>query len=248
LKHAFVDGELDLVRNMEIEEHLKTCGGCAGACQNIQTLRAAIKSNNLHYEAPPALRRRIQSAIGDAGPRRSASLFDLWQRLKLLVPVAGIAVLALLLVPGILSRSADARLAQDVTSSHVRSLMASHLTDVASSDQHTVKPWFDGKIDFAPPVIQLADHGFPLVGGRLDYLENRTVAALVYQRQKHLINLFIWPSTHDAAAKVINQNGYHLIHWSGAGMTCWAVSDLNINELTDFTRLIQAETAPAPAR
>ena len=248
LKHAFVDGELDLVRNMEIEQHLKTCGACARASENLQTLRTIIRSSDLHFQAPPALRRRIRSAIGEAGPRRGASLFTLWQRLKLLIPVAGIAVLALLLIPGILSHSEDRRLAQEVTSSHVRSFMASHLTDVASSDQHTVKPWFDGKIDFAPPVIQLTDHGFPLVGGRLDYLENRTVAALVYQRQKHFINIFIWPSTHDAGAKIINQKGYHLVHWSGAGMTCWAVSDLNINELTDFTRLIQAETLSAPSR
>lgn len=128
--------------------------------------------------------------------------------------------------------------------------MANHLTDVLSSDQHTVKPWYDGKVDFAPLVVDLKEHGFPLFGGRLDYLENRPVAALVYQRQKHFINLFIWPATNAAPLekKTFIRKGYNLIHWTDAGMTFWAVSDLNSSELHDFEELIKGHAAPSIPR
>jgi anti-sigma factor RsiW len=119
--------------------------------------------------------------------------------------------------------------------------MANHLTDVSSSDQHTVKPWFNGRLDFSPPVKDLTDRGFPLVGGRLDYLSDRPVAALVYRRQQHFINLFIWPVTSDpdGEKRIMTRQGYHLIHWTGAGMTYWAVSDLNVGELQEFVRILQ---------
>ena len=126
----------------------------------------------------------------------------------------------------------------ELTSSHVRSLMANHLTDVTSTDQHTVKPWFDGKIDFAPQVKDFRDSGYPLLGGRLDYIESRSVAALVYARQKHMINLFVWPADgSDTAPRAYERNGYHLIQWHAHGMNCWAVSDLNEKELMDFAIL-----------
>ena len=160
--------------------------------------------------------------------------------------MAAAAVMVLALVPFLRGPSTDELLTREVVSSHVRSLMATHLADVASSDHHTVKPWFAGKLDFSPPVEDLAKQGYPLVGGRLDYLENRPVAALVYQRQKHFINLFIWPAGSDShvRAKMGSRQGYDLAYWTKSGMTYWVVSDLNSSELQEFVQLVQNQTSP----
>jgi len=135
---------------------------------------------------------------------------------------------------------------QDVIAGHVRSLMANHLTDVMSADQHTVKPWFEGHMDFAPPVPDLTAQGFPLVGGRLDYFDNRPVAALVYKRQQHVINLFVWPTPPVAAGpeSTVTRHGYNLVQWTTAGMTYWAISTLNAQEMQAFAHMIQPHTLP----
>jgi anti-sigma factor RsiW len=153
--------------------------------------------------------------------------------------VAVAAVVVFRFAPGASRPSQSDLLTQQVLASHVRSLMADHLTDLPSSDQHTVKPWFDGKLDFSPPVKDLSSKGFPLVGGRLDYLQDRPVAALVYQRRKHFINLFIWPSPESSTQRMAMQHGYNIHHWADSGMTFWAVSDLNNSELEEFVRLIR---------
>ena len=134
---------------------------------------------------------------------------------------------------------AESDLAGQVLDSHIRSLMASHLADVVSTDQHTVKPWFNGKLDFSPPVIDFAAQGFPLIGGRLDYLDGRSAAALVYRRRKHIINLFVWPEQGRVGTESMTRRGYHLIHWTKDGMTYWAVSDVSGSDLSQFARLSQ---------
>ena len=241
LTHAYADRELDLVRALELEKHLAGCPACSQAHENIRALKTALKSGDLYFKAPAGLSRQIRGAIYGKAQSAQHSRFDWWAILKLGLPLAGVALIALLLVPTLSSRSADDALAQEVTSSHVRSLMVDHMTDVTSSDQHTVKPWFQGKLDFTPPVTDLADRGFPLVGGRMDYLHGQPVAALVYQRHQHFINLFVWPASHrsNTAEKMTVRQGYNLIYWTASGMTFWAVSDLNRAELTDFAHLIK---------
>ena len=244
---GYSDGELDLVRNLEIEDHIQDCALCAQDYKNHQLLRNGIKTGSLYFKAPADLRRRIQLSLRKAAKAEAGRrMLPKWW-FNIAAPMAAAAVILLALVPFLRGPSADDLLAGEVISSHVRSLMASHLADVSSSDQHTVKPWFAGKLNFSPPVEDLAKQGFPLIGGRLDYLEDRPVAALIYQRHRHFINLFLWPSGSDAevGTKTISRQGYDLFHWTKYGMTFWAASDLNNSELQEFVRLIQNQTSPA---
>jgi mycothiol system anti-sigma-R factor len=242
LIHGYLDGELDLVRSLEVEQHMKDCPVCTRAYNNHQALRSAIANASLYSDAPANLRKRVRSAVRQASKQEARVPWFSWRWLAVGAPLVGAAaVLVISLVPVFTRPSAEPFLTQEVISGHVRSLMADHLTDVASSDQHTVKPWFNGKLDFSPQVKDLTNQGFPLVGGRLDYLGNRSVAALVYQRGKHAINLFIWPSTNAAATSntAVTRNGYHVVHWVNSGMSFWAVSDLNEKELLELTEMLR---------
>ncbi|MBO0722610.1 MAG: anti-sigma factor [Blastocatellia bacterium] len=257
LLHGYLDGELDIAGSLEMEWHLRGCQACMQSYRNYQALHSEIDSGSFYFKSPADLQKRIRSAVAKEGKaERMPSRF--WSS-RWLKPVAVLAILALLamsLIPILKIRSVsdfpNGQLAQEVLASHVRSLMAmNHLTDVSSSDQHTVKPWFNGRLDFSPPVKDLTEQGFPLVGGRLDYLSNRPVAALIYQRRQHYINLFVWPATSksgDGSGDVSEESseegnatrhGYHMIHWTSAGMNNWAVSDLNAGELQDFVRYLQ---------
>jgi anti-sigma factor RsiW len=243
LIHGYVDGELDLVRSLEMERHIEGCNLCSQAYHTQQDLKGALQASPLRYTAPQNFRRRIRSSLREAGEpapaRRAFNWLTAWKSAAAVAALAVVAVTSWSL--GHISRapSGDELVAQEVIDSHLRSLMANHLEDVPSTDQHTVKPWFNGKLDFSPPAQDLAKEGFPLVGGRLDYLENRPVAALVYQRRKHFINLFIWPLTHDSGQGAVVRQGYNVLHWTQSGMAFWAASDLNSSELQGFMKLIQ---------
>jgi anti-sigma factor RsiW len=242
---GYLDGELDPVRSSEMEAHFQDCALCAAEYKNLQVVRDGIKDGSLYFNAPPGLGKKVQSSIRKAARTEGRSrMFSKWW-VSAAVPLAAAAVLAVALAPLLRGPSTDDLLAREVLSSHVRSLMVNHLADVPSSDRHTVKPWFAGKLNFSPPVEDLVNDGYPLVGGRLDYLDNKPVAALIYHRNKHVINLFVWPSGSDSgqAIKMESLQGYNLIHWARSGMTYWAISDVNNSELEEFVQLIQKQTS-----
>jgi len=247
LLHAYSDAELDLVRSLEIEQHLRTCGACSRAHQELEKLRSAVRAAPLYFELPKKLQTQIYSALEKTRSERTgrtpAKPGAAW--LPWLTGAAAAALVAIVLgalTLLFLRRPADELLAQEVVASHIRSLMPGHLTDVVSTDEHTVKPWFNGKLDFSPTVKDLAAQGFTLAGGRLDYLQGRPVAALVYQRRRHYVNVFVWPSARNGGGeeRPSSHQGYNLVHWNQSGMTYWAVSDLNSDELQEFSRLMQA--------
>ncbi|HLZ54480.1 MAG TPA: anti-sigma factor [Verrucomicrobiae bacterium] len=233
---AYADDELDPAGILELEKHLHDCPACALVFRNVQILKKSLKSDSLFFTAPTELRQKLKAELRPQ--TESTKPFRIWKWFTAVTASAAVICLALLLSLVLTRPSARQQLAQEIVSSHIRSLMANHEMDVASSDQHTVKPWFDGKLDFSPPVKDLAAQGFPLTGGRLDYLGNRAVAALVFHRAKHVINLFVWPTKEGDSepAVVVPINGYNLIHWARGGMTFWAVSDLNERELMEFAR------------
>jgi anti-sigma factor RsiW len=237
-----VDGELDLLKSLEVEQHLQGCPACAQAHQALEAVRATLQGGALSFEPPPDLQDRIQAAVRRAARARPAPRPLRWWWPAVAASLAFVALAGWGLVHLLPPRSADALLTDGLVASHVRSqMLPGHRVDVESSDQHTVKPWFEGKLDFSPPVYNLAGVGFPLVGGRLDYLDHRPVAALVYRRREHLINLFVWPTEQgpETAPKTLTRQGYHLLHWTQSGMTYWAVSNLNEGELKEFAQLIQ---------
>jgi len=247
LIHGYLDGELDLIRNLEIERHLQACPSCARAYQYQQGLRSALTAGSLYYRAPARLHKQVQSALGQTAKAETRPRLRTWRWLSVGASIAAVVTLVWMLAPRLTRPSTDEFLVQEVLSAHVRSMMARHLTDVASSDQHTVKPWFNGQSDFSPPVTDLTERGFPLVGGRLDYLTERPVAALIYRRQQHVINLFVWPSAQEAGhpeMRTVTRQGYHLVGWTMSGMTYWAVSDLNERELQEFVQLVRHQALP----
>ena len=242
---AYIDNELDVATVILVKEHLRDCPECQQLLESRNVVGALLKDPQVRFEVPESLRARIQSALPTTEPsaKRGAERRSVipW----FYVPLALAAVFAVLL--GLLflyqgtipNRRGENALAQEVISSHVRSLLATHLLDVPSTDQHTVKPWFDGKLKFSPPVQDFAEHGFRLIGGRLDYLNGREVAALVYQRNKHVINLFVWPSeaAQNANAESFVKDGFNVLHWERSGFEFWAVSDVNAGDLKAFATL-----------
>jgi anti-sigma factor RsiW len=242
LMDAYADRELDASSVSELEQHLQSCASCGLAWRNLQGLKKSLKQDALYFKAPAELRQRVKAELPSPAKDESRPTWR-WNWLTAAMSGAFAVCLTLLLVLTQIRPSSERQLAQEIVSSHVRSLMVNHVTDVASTDQHTVKPWFSGKLDFSPPVKDLTAQEFPLIGGRLDYVGGRSVAALVFQRHKHIINLFVWPADKgDAKATLLApRQGYNLIRWSQGGMVFWAVSDLNEQELMQFARNFAAD-------
>jgi anti-sigma factor RsiW len=235
---GYLDRELDFTLHLELEQHLTVCTHCSEICATLRTQKNAIRSQAPYYAAPARLERAVTEALRkNDQPKRGA----LHQGLAWRWFAAAASVLLAASVTwnalGSLHAQREA-IAQTLIASHIRSLMGDHLLDVASTDQHTVKPWFNGRTDYSPEVQDFGHQGFPLVGGRLDYVDGRTVAALIYRRRQHLINLFTWP-TNSAYPKESQfaRNGFNVLQWSDGSMTYWVVSDLDSAELTEFRRL-----------
>ena len=239
---AYHDGELEPALRDEIATHVAGCQACAQALARHRLLAEALRAHAPRAEAPAALHDWARAAVrGDADaptsaarraarPARAARARSGW--LYAAFALAACVAVAVGLAPQLAARDV---LARDLVAAHVRAAVTGHVSDVISTDQHTVKPWFHGRLDFAPPVVDLADAGFPLEGGRVDYVDERTVAVLVYRRNRHPIDLFVWPARRGAPPLVpATRDGYQIEHRVVAGMQCWAVSDLNAAELREF--------------
>ena len=234
LLHALIDGELDAGHAREVEGHIAGCPACAAQLAAYREMSKTIAGAGLRYTAPAALRQRIEAALPlpqiQAMPSRRAVL----RGFAMGSAVSAIAASGIVAV--VLRRDDEQRIMSEVVSAHLRSLQAGHLTDVVSTDQHTVKPWFNGKLDVAPPVVDLTAQGFTLIGGRLDYVDTRPIGAVVYRRRSHVINLFVaqTASTERRAAKTETIQGFNIRRWSERGLNYWAVSDIAADELGDF--------------
>jgi anti-sigma factor RsiW len=231
LLHALIDGELDAGHAREVENHIKDCPRCAAELAAFREMSKAVAGADLRFAAPLSLRRRIEASLPQTKvPSRRAVLRGF------AMGSAASAIAASGLVAVILRNDDAQRIESEVVSAHLRSLQAGHLTDVLSTDQHTVKPWFNGKLEVSPPVVDLTAQGFTLIGGRLDYVDARAIAAIVYRRRAHVINLFVaqTASTERQPAKLDTIQGFNIRRWSDAGLNYWAVSDLAKDELAEF--------------
>ena len=232
LLQALIDGELDAGHAREVENHVAGCAHCTAMLRDIRQMSQAIAAAGAQYKAPLELRKRIENALPQpkAVPNRRAVLrgFAMGSAVSALAATGLVAI--------VLRHDDMERIQSEVVSAHLRSLQAGHLTDVISTDQHTVKPWFNGRLDVSPPVIDLTAQGFTLIGGRLDYVDARAIGAVVYRRRQHVINLFVsqTASTEHRPARIETIQGFNIRHWSDRGLNYWAVSDLAQDELADF--------------
>jgi anti-sigma factor RsiW len=248
LLHGLVDGELDAINAAAFEAHLKICEACNAEYLRLLALRRELAAPGVSDAAPERLRANIEAmmaaeAAPEPAPRRAARSAAYAAAGSL-----GTLLAATLAVMVVAPQVTEAGVERQLVASHVRSLMANHLTDVATSDQHVVRPWFNGKVDIAPPVPELAAEGFPLVGGRLDYLDGHVAPAIVYRRRLHTVNLFVWP----AEGRLLNggrtarRDGYSLVEWTSGGLRFAAVSDVEPADLQRFKTAFVARSSEPP--
>jgi mycothiol system anti-sigma-R factor len=244
--HGYLDGELDAARAAEFERHLLSCPQCVAELEAQETLRSTIQRAGLRERAPERIRRNLHAALG-ATPAETKTVTPIRPRssirptwwLTLAAAAVFVIVLGSRMLPNLSQSHGGNEMAAAIVDAHLRSLQPGHLEDVISTDQHTVKPWFDGRIDFAPPVYDFVSDGFPLQGGRLDVVRGKTVAVLVYGRRKHVINVFVWPTSDpDLALQQGSQLGYNWIDWRKDGMEFSAISDVSAPDLLALQKLI----------
>jgi anti-sigma factor (TIGR02949 family) len=264
---AYVDGELPPADAEAIADHLTSCAQCSAEYHAVLATVALVRSQLTRYSAPDVLRARIRSSLLTTPPASQVDAGDVprpttrfaprtrWSRVAalaaMIIVAVGLGSGVTLLASG--RGRADPTIAAQILSSHVRSLIPDHLTDIRSSDQHNVKPWFNGRLDYSPSVPRFEEQGYPLVGGRVDYVGGRSVAVVVYSRRQHLINVYSWPAAAGGAEGVSSaaSNGYTMLHWRTGGIQQWVVSDLNAAELKGFVDLLQhaeAGVAGPPSR
>jgi mycothiol system anti-sigma-R factor len=239
---AYVDGELAETERLQLRDHLADCPDCGPEAKALERLRDGIRQAAPIYRAPEALRSQIRFALRQeaATSARAARPAPGWlaYAASILLAVA-VGSGGTLLITG--ERQEDA-VGNELIDSHLRSLLADHLTDVASSDKHTVKPWFAGRSELSPPGVDLAAQGFPLVGGRLDLIEGKPVPALVYRAGKHVINVFVLPARAGEYAETVTRRGYTLHHWNEGDLGYWAVSDAAPDEFAKFEHAFREAT------
>jgi len=242
--HAFVDGELDLTPQLEMEAQLAQDAALRAQVQSAQSLRDTVRDGADYHAAPAALRSRIQ-ALGGTPPQKAAAAapgqrWFAWRPMGLALAALGLLVWGLTLSLGLWPSSHDERLMQEAIASHARATLGQRLVDVASSDQHTVKPWLSSRLDYSPPVHEPRLPGVVFLGGRVDYLDGRPVAALVYKQHEHIVDVFVWPTLGaDTPMRALSYRGFNVHHGSRAGMNYWVVSDLNPGELAVLAQSLQ---------
>jgi anti-sigma factor RsiW len=246
LLHAYLDGELDAASTMEMEARLKGSTALRQELARLTALQRAVQTGATRFTAPSETRQSLFPPVS-ALPREPipVPVQHWWRTLALGTSIAAAALLVWTLLPIFVGRDLDSVQLTEVVSAHARSLLADHLTDLASTERHSVKPWLSNRLDFAPRVVDLANEGFSLVGGRLDYLGEKRVAAIVYRYRQHVINVFVWPSalSHDHSIRAATHRGYNTAKFESDGMSYWAVSDLNSDDLRKLATLLKH---PAP--
>jgi anti-sigma factor RsiW len=248
LLSAYLDNELSVSESLTLERHVHDCADCADELAQLTALSGAVKKHAVYHPVSALVAERVarlSSAPERLRLREWLARLGGWK-------LAGALATTIFLIGNLAwyfsNGEYENRLADELVASHVRSLLSHRPSDVASSERHVVKPWFGGKLDFSPPVNDFSLQGFPLLGGRLDFVAKRTVGVIVYGRRQHIINLYVWPSAapSDAAPRSLTQNGYNLVEWQRDGMQLWFVSDLGLGELVEFTGLFQEVLKNAP--
>jgi len=239
---AYVDNEVDLMQSVALEEHLAGCADCSQTLESRRALRDSIHNADLRYAAPPELLKSVRKSLRMPEEKTASPKWQ-WFRMASLGFASATAVCALIVAIAwfALHTPEDQKMAQQVADNYIRSMMMENRgVDVVSSDMHTVKPWFVPRLSFSPQVANFADKGFPLAGGRLDYLNNQTVATLIYKHNQHFIDVFQYPSISSSGLKERQERGYNIIGWAKNGMQCWVVSELNLSELQQFVELMKS--------